>query len=521
MKHIINSYFPVDNRQDCDETLELLASVRTVINNYSPCKIIWTGDFNCHFPRSTPHTTCIKNFLSEFNLIKMWDYYNVDYTCFSDSENGFISSIIDHFVTSPVFLQGISHASNVIDPGNSSDHTPIFMDLKVDHISCVNNQQKLNVISKPSWTKSTELEKEMFKASVNCRLREMDLGNQEVFKCLDIHCNNEEHKEMLDDFTINFLENIMQSADEALPKPKFRKSTKKKIPGWTEFVQPAKENAQFWNSIWLSCGKPIGTQVHIIMKRTRNNYHFQIRKCKRLAEHISKSRLMAACTNPDVDLFNELKKIRSSRQSTVNIIDGVSDNIENYFGQKYCELYNSADDHESTLESYYKICENVYREHISDVNLVTIDIVKEAISKLKDNKSDAVYDYSTDCFKNGGDSIADSITSFLIHGYIPDVLMLATLVPIVKDKMGDINSSKNYRSIAISNILLKIFDWVFIILSGDKLDLNDLQFAYQSGASTTMCSWMVIETINYYLARDNRVYACSMDYSKAFDRVLH
>ena len=150
------------------------------------------------------------------------------------------------------------------------------MDLKVDHISCVNNQQKLNVISKPSWTKSTELEKEMFKASVNCRLREMDLGNQEVFKCLDIHCNNEEHKEMLDDLTINFLENIMQSADEALPKPKFRKSTKKKIPGWTEFVQPAKENAQFWNSIWLSCGKPIGTQVHIIMKRTRNNYHFQL-----------------------------------------------------------------------------------------------------------------------------------------------------------------------------------------------------------------------------------------------------
>ena len=83
------------------------------------------------------------NFLSEFNLIKMWDYYNVDYTCFSDSENGFISSIIDHFVTSPIFLQGIRHASNVIDPGNSSDHTPIFMDLKVDHISCVDNQQKL------------------------------------------------------------------------------------------------------------------------------------------------------------------------------------------------------------------------------------------------------------------------------------------------------------------------------------------------------------------------------------------
>ena len=66
--------------------------------------------------------------------------------------------------------------------------------------------------------------------------------------------------------------------------------------------------------------------------------------------------------------------------------------------------------HESTMESYYKICDNVYDEHLTDVNLVTIDIVKEAISKLKDNKSDAVYNYSTDCFKNGGDSVANSVT---------------------------------------------------------------------------------------------------------------
>ena len=170
----------------------------------------------------------------------------------------------------------------------------------------------------------------------------------------------------------------------------------------------------------MSCGKPIGTQVHNVMKRTRNTYHYQIRKCKRLAEHISKSRLLDACTNNEVDLFKEIRKIRNSKPTSANVIDGISANIESHFGETYSDLYNSADDKEATLESYNKICDSVYDEHINDVNLVIKETVREAVSKLKDSKSDAVFDYSTDCFKNGGESIIESITilfkSYLIQG---------------------------------------------------------------------------------------------------------
>ena len=47
------------------------------------------------------------------------------------------------------------------------------------------------------------------------------------------------------------------------------------------------------------------------------------------------------------------------------------------------------------------------------------------------------------------------------------MLLLATLVPILKDKLGDICESNNYRSIAISSFILKVFDWVIILLYGD------------------------------------------------------
>ena len=84
------------------------------------------------------------------------------------------------------------------------------------------------------------------------------------------------------------------------------------------------------------------------------------------------------------------------------------------------------------------------------------------------------------------------------------------------DKWGCI-----YRSAAMSSILLNILDWVIIKLDGDHLGLNDLQFAYQADCSTTMCTWAVLETVDYFMKNGSEVYTCAMDMTKAFDLTLH
>ena len=72
--------------------------------------------------------------------------------------------------------------------------------------------------------------------------------------------------------------------------------------------------------------------------------------------------------------------------------------------------------------------------------------------------------------KNSPDSmfahIAALLRAYLGHGYVTGVLLLASLVPIIKDKLGCKSSSKNYRSIAISSLFLKVLDWLTIILFG-------------------------------------------------------
>ena len=101
----------------------------------------------------------------------------------------------------------------------------------------------------------------------------------------------------------------------------------------------------------------------------------------------------------------------------------------------------------------------------------------------------------------------------------PPDLITCSLKPIIKDKLGSKLASDNYRAIGISSLLLKVLDWVIFILFESELKPSDLQFGFQKKNSTTMCTWMVVETVNYFNNRDTPIFACFLDLSKAFDLV--
>ena len=72
--------------------------------------------------------------------------------------------------------------------------------------------------------------------------------------------------------------------------------------------------------------------------------------------------------------------------------------------------------------------------------------------------------------------LATLFKMYLIHGHVSSVIMVSTVIPLIKDKLGNITSSNNYRSIALSSLVLKHFDWIILLLHGDKLGTDGLQF---------------------------------------------
>ena len=244
----------------------------------------------------------------------------------------------------------------------------------------------------------------------------------------------------------------------------------------------------------------MNTQVHNIMKRTRNLYHYHFKKCEKAVGKVKRNNLLSACLGEGGDLFAEIKALRKAPAVVATSIDGVSDNVPNHFGKIYSDLYNSADDATELLLVHERVEAMVNSSHLDTVMKITPEIIKQAAGKLKPGKSDPVYCFSSDCFKSATpklhEHLADILKSCAVHSHVSQVLLLSTLVPLVKDKLGNINSSKNYRSVAISSILLKLIDWVIILLEGSSLGLNDLQFTYQAVCSTAMCTWAALETID-------------------------
>ena len=161
--------------------------------------------------------------------------------------------------------------------------------------------------------------------------------------------------------------------------------------------------------------------------------------------------------------------------------------------------------------------------NVKEVNRITNPIVIQALKRLKPNKGDAVFDFHSDCLIEGPKELTAHLTCLLklivMHGTVPPVLLMCNIIPLVKDSLGDTTSSNNYRSIATGCQVLKLLDLVILLIEGDKLAVDQLQFGFQAEASTTMCTWMASSVIEQYNRGGSNVYGCAMDLTKAFDMV--
>ena len=111
---------------------------------------------------------------------------------------------------------------------------------------------------------------------------------------------------------------------------------------------------------------------------------------------------------------------------------------------------------------------------------------------------------------------------FLTHSFLPTELIQTTLVPLLKNKTGNISDVNNYRAIALSNSISKLLEDV-LLQSIKKYDTFDdmHQFGFKKQHSTVMGCSVLKRVIDYYRNNGSYVFACFLDLSKAFDRVNH
>jgi len=95
------------------------------------------------------------------------------------------------------------------------------------------------------------------------------------------------------------------------------------------------------------------------------------------------------------------------------------------------------------------------------------------------------------------------------------------MVPIAKDIAGDINDVDNYRSITLSLVISKMFEYCVMGKFHELNVKNDLQFGFKETLGCWRAIFALRQCTEYFVSRGSTVFMAALDAKKAFDRVNH
>ena len=186
---------------------------------------------------------------------------------------------------------------------------------------------------------------------------------------------------------------------------------------------------------------------------------------------------------------------------------------------KYATLLNSVDSEEARNTLH----ESLRNTHHDPVQFVTPEEVCIGAESLSNNKSMGLDGIPSEVYKYAPFAlhawIAALFNECFKHCHIPSRMTEVFIIPIVKSNQKSPMDSTNYRPIAISPSISKIFEDILLTRLHDFIQCSHHQFGFKKQNSTETCIFAMREVINYYKQLNSNVFICFIDIKGAFDRV--
>ena len=84
-------------------------------------------------------------------------------------------------------------------------------------------------------------------------------------------------------------------------------------------------------------------------------------------------------------------------------------------------------------------------------------------------------------------------SAFFVYGHLPLKMIEAILVPLIKDKAGDLCDKSNYRPVGLCSVLSKILEAITLKSIENCLHTTANQFGLKKYLSTEMCIFILKE----------------------------
>jgi hypothetical protein len=442
-------------------------------------------------------------------------------------------SWLDHCV-SKICAHRLISTVEILKCYHTSDHFPLSLVLKIDNLTrpvlgtsdCFNNKQHKSI----KWTSFSDNDLENYRSNTENLFNNITIP-EAVKRCNDVNCDDSSHKLAIDAFYDEII-TVMNQSSASLYTFNNKNKYKYQVKGWNDDCRESHKQARDAFKLWSINGKPKNGPVYDIMRRARALFKYSIRACRKRNEKEKSDELANSLDCNDYNSFwKSVNNVCGKKVPTTEVVDSTCGpkNIANMWKDHYEKLFNSPVSHSSAVEdnnfvfNYLKdiTVNDQYNEHC----FVTPDEIMRSIHSLKSGKSHGHDGICPEHIKFASNIIAVLLslcfTSCITHGYLPQDMIKTILVPIVKDKTGDVTDKGNYRPIAISTAVSKLFEDVLLKRLNDYMTTTDNQFGFKTHSSTDMCVYSLKEIIELYTSQSSPVFVLFLDASKAFDKVDH
>ena len=153
---------------------------------------------------------------------------------------------------------------------------------------------------------------------------------------------------------------------------------------------------------------------------------------------------------------------------------------------------------------------------------ISMQEVGAAIYKMKSDKATGPTGVAAEMLKAAGESgirwMTDLLNAVVKKGNIPEDWSKSWMVSIYKGK-EDALDCNSYRGIKLLEHAMKVFERIIEARLRKKVEIDDMQFGFREGKSTTDAIFIVRQLQEKYLEKKRELWMAFIDLEKAFDRV--
>ena len=300
---------------------------------------------------------------------------------------------------------------------------------------------------------------------------------------------------------------------------------------WSQELDVLKQNAIQSSTVWKNAGKPRGGAIYSQYKKDKLLYKKRIRE-EKMAEtaHYSNDLHEALLRKSGQDFWKTWKSKFEHKISNAMQVDGITDSVlicgkfAKHF-ETVCSPLNAQ--HNNLIKDNYKeLRSQYYGTPITDDQWFDDKLISKLVSGMANGKAAGLDQLSSEHLKYSHPVVVCILTKlfnlFLCYSHIPSSFGCSYTVPVPKcDSHVRALRVDDFRGISISPVISKLFEMAILDRFSVYLRTSDHQFGFKKNLSCRHAIYCVRNVIEKFVKNGSTVSVCTLDLSKAFDRMNH